>query len=94
MFLDSVESASVTFDNEAGLCLEVFGGEFNLPGFIQLDVSQSQAVDCTLRLLHHLSGSTQSIYSALSTGCQVQYFRLGLKSIVYTSVEPFRLCYV
>ncbi|KAF3843793.1 hypothetical protein F7725_002642, partial [Dissostichus mawsoni] len=43
-----------TFDDEVGLRLEVLGGEFDLSGFIELDVPQSQAVDFSFRLQHHL----------------------------------------
>ncbi len=56
-----VSGRRLTFDDEVGLRLEVFGSEFDLSGFIQLDIPQSQAVDFTLRLQHHLSGSTDSV---------------------------------
>lgn len=54
-----ISRCCLTSDDEVGLSLEVLGGEFDLSSFIQLDVSQSQAVDFTLRLQHHLSGSTE-----------------------------------
>lgn len=51
----------LTSDHEAGLSLEIFGSEFDLSGFIQLDVSHRHAVDFPLRLQHHLSGSTEPV---------------------------------
>lgn len=65
--MSSVETSRIsrccclTSDDEASLSLEVFGGEFDLSGFIQLDVSQSEAVDFTLGLQHHLPGATESV---------------------------------
>lgn len=65
-----ISRCRLTSDDEVGLRLEVFGGEFDLSGFIQLDVPQSQAVDFTLRLQHHLSGSTESVTQSVRINCQ------------------------
>jgi len=43
-----------TFDNEGGLSLEVLGGEFDLSGFAQLDVSHGYTVNFIICLQHHL----------------------------------------
>lgn len=51
----------LTFDDEVGVGLEVLGGEFDLSGFIQLDVPQCQAVDFIFCLHHHLSDSTETV---------------------------------
>lgn len=54
-----MSDSAVTFDDEVGLSLEVFGDEFHLSGFTQLNVAQRQAVDLRLRLQHHLQHSQQ-----------------------------------
>lgn len=62
----SVRQTRPTFDDEVGVGLEVLGGEFDLSGFIQLDVPQSQAVDFILCLHHHLSDSTETVTEGLT----------------------------